>query len=206
MTLAKSLQKLLSEITVWRKGEQRAPHKPLLVLYTLSQYRNGHARLFDYASEVQPVMHTLLERYGPHRREYRPDMPFWRLKGDGFWELLNAEHCSSTGSRQPPAGELERYQVAGGFDVEHFELVKSDSKLIDNLAQQILRKHSGRAGGRTGFWHQRDAKATRSPFSTVGAARLSLSMCDMWIQYAPRQRPGRGGSRAHKMETVRWPL
>jgi len=141
MTSAKSLQKLLSEITVWRKGEQRAPHKPLLVLYALSQYRNGHARLFDYASEIQPVLHALLERYGPQRREYRPDMPFWRLKGDGFWELLNAEHCSSTGSKQPPAGELERYEVAGGFDVAHYELVKRDSRLIDSLAQQILEAH-----------------------------------------------------------------
>lgn len=24
-----------------------------------------------------------------------PDMPFWRLKGDGFWELQNAELCST---------------------------------------------------------------------------------------------------------------
>jgi hypothetical protein len=34
-----------------------------------------------------------------------------RLKGDGFWELRNAEQCSTEGSRQPPSKELETYHV-----------------------------------------------------------------------------------------------
>jgi putative restriction endonuclease len=40
--------------------------------------------MFDYASEIRDELHSLLERFGPQRRQYRPDMPFWRLKGDGF--------------------------------------------------------------------------------------------------------------------------
>ncbi|MCO0615653.1 hypothetical protein M8756_20570 [Lutimaribacter sp. EGI FJ00015] len=44
-------------------------------------------------------------------------MPFWRLQGDGFWQLHNAELCSTAGSsRQPPVKELNEYHVAGGFD------------------------------------------------------------------------------------------
>ncbi len=114
MTSAKSLQKLLSEITVWRKGEQRAPHKPLLVLYALSQYRNGHARLFDYASEIQPVLHALLERYGPQRREYRPDMPFWRLKVTGFgnYLTLNIAHQLAASNLRPVNSKGMRSQAA----------------------------------------------------------------------------------------------
>ena len=58
--------------------------------------------MFDYASEIRDELHSLLERFGPQRRQYRPDMPFWRLKGDGFWELHNSEQCSIQGSRKPP--------------------------------------------------------------------------------------------------------
>ncbi|ECC7151989.1 HNH endonuclease, partial [Salmonella enterica] len=106
MTSDKTLKQAISNITIWRKGEQRAPHKPLLLLYVLSHYRQSHDRLFDYGSEIHEQLLDLLERYGPQRREQRPDMPFWRLKGDGFWELQNAEFCSTSGSRQPPKREL----------------------------------------------------------------------------------------------------
>lgn len=79
------LQQAIADMTIWRKGEQRAPHKPLLLLYVLAGYQQGHGRLFDYASEVRDNLRSLLERFGPQRAQYRPDMPFWRLQGDGFW-------------------------------------------------------------------------------------------------------------------------
>lgn len=99
MASDKTLKQAISNITIWRKGEQRAPHKPLLLLHVLSHYRQGHDRLFNYGSEIYEPLLDLLERYGPQRRDQRPDMPFWRLKGDGFWELQNAELCSTKGSR-----------------------------------------------------------------------------------------------------------
>jgi putative restriction endonuclease len=37
----------ITDITIWKKGDQRAPHKPLLLLNVLSQYRQGHERLFN---------------------------------------------------------------------------------------------------------------------------------------------------------------
>ena len=141
MPSSTTLQHAIENITIWRKGEQRAPHKPLLLLYVLSQYQRGHARMFDYASEIRDELHNLLERFGPQRRQYRPDMPFWRLKGDGFWELHNSEQCSTQGSRQPPGKELELCHVAGGFDEPHFALLNRNKKLINTLAHQILEAH-----------------------------------------------------------------
>lgn len=141
MTSDKTLKQAISNITIWRKGEQRAPHKPLLLLHVLSRYRQGHERLFNYSSEIYEPLLDLLERYGPQRRDQRPDMPFWRLKGDGFWELQNAELCSTNGSCQPPRRELIEYNVAGGFDADNFALVAKNHRLIDTLAQQLLEAH-----------------------------------------------------------------
>ncbi|EKR0125730.1 HNH endonuclease [Salmonella enterica] len=141
MVSDKTLRQAIANITIWRKGEQRAPHKPLLLLYVLSHYRQGHDRLFDYGPEIHEQLRDLLERYGPQRRDQRPDMPFWRLKGDGFWELQNAELCSTKGSRQPPRRELIEYNVEGGFDADNFALVAKNHRLIDTLAQQLLEAH-----------------------------------------------------------------
>ncbi|EML9986840.1 TPA: HNH endonuclease [Citrobacter amalonaticus] len=136
------LQQAIADMTIWRKGEQRAPHKPLLLLYVLAGYQQGHGRLFDYASEVRDNLRSLLERFGPQRTQYRPDMPFWRLQGDGFWQLQNAERCSTFGSsRQPPAGELVEFNVAGGFDKQHYDHLIKSKKLINSLARQILEAH-----------------------------------------------------------------
>jgi predicted restriction endonuclease len=52
MASSKTLEQAIADITIWRKGEQRAPHKPLLLLYVLANYQQGHARLFDYGTEV----------------------------------------------------------------------------------------------------------------------------------------------------------
>ncbi|AVT70518.1 HNH endonuclease [Escherichia coli] len=142
MASSKSLQQAIANIKIWHKGEQRAPHKPLLLLYVLAGYLNGHPRLFDYGSEIYEPLHSLLERFGPQRSQYRPDMPFWRLQGDGFWQLHNAELCSTAGSsRQPPVKELNEYHVAGGFDEQHYAPVTGNKKLINTLAQQILEAH-----------------------------------------------------------------
>ncbi|EGA9319369.1 HNH endonuclease [Salmonella enterica] len=141
MASDKTLKQAISNITIWRKGEQRAPHKPLLLLHVLSHYRQGHDRLFNYGSAIYEPLLDLLERYGPQRRDQRPDMPFWRLKGDGFWELQNAELCSTKGSRQPPRRELIEYNVEGGFDADNFALVAKNHRLIDTLAQQLLEAH-----------------------------------------------------------------
>lgn len=99
MPSSTTLQHAIENITIWRKGEQRAPHKPLLLLYVLSQYQRGHARMFDYASEIRDELHSLLERFGPQRRQYRPDMPFWRLKGDA------SGSCTTANSAQPRAAD-----------------------------------------------------------------------------------------------------
>ncbi|KGT63177.1 hypothetical protein T643_A5238 [Klebsiella pneumoniae MRSN 1319] len=59
MPSSMTLQHAIENIAIWRKGEQRAPHKPLLLLYVLSQYQRGHVRMFDYTSEIRDELHSL---------------------------------------------------------------------------------------------------------------------------------------------------
>jgi putative restriction endonuclease len=42
MISPETLQSAIANVSVWRQGEVCAPHKPLLLLYVLSQYKAGH--------------------------------------------------------------------------------------------------------------------------------------------------------------------
>lgn len=142
MTTSKTLQVAISNLTIWRKGDQRAPHKPLLLLYVLSEYKKGHGRFFDYGNEIHQPLLDLLTCFGPKRRTHYPTMPFWRLQGDGFWELQNTEYCTpQKGSKEPPKRELIENNIAGGFDQESYQLLRSKPRLIDKLTSQILSEH-----------------------------------------------------------------
>ncbi len=142
MLTIKKLQTAISSLSVWRKGDQRAPHKPLLLLYVLSQYQKKHGRLFNYGEELHQPLLELLNNFGPKRKNHYPTMPFWRLRGDGFWELQNTERCTpQKGNKEPPKRELIEYGVIGGFDQASYQLLQTKPELIDKLAQQILSEH-----------------------------------------------------------------
>ncbi|MBI6549144.1 phosphorothioated DNA-binding restriction endonuclease [Xenorhabdus lircayensis] len=142
MPTIKELQTAISNLSIWRKGDQRAPHKPLLLLYVLSQYQKGHERLFDYGEEIHQPLLNLLNHFGPKRKNHDPSLPFWRLRGDGFWALQNTELCTpQKGSRQPPKRELIEFGVKAGFDQQSYQLLRKNPAVIDKLAQQILSEH-----------------------------------------------------------------
>ncbi|MEK2084665.1 hypothetical protein WOB61_19135 [Vibrio parahaemolyticus] len=69
----------IQTISRWRRGDQRAPHKPLMLLYALSQYKQGHERLFKFESEVDDQVKELLVQYGPSRKGLSPGVPFLAL-------------------------------------------------------------------------------------------------------------------------------
>ncbi len=142
MPSAQELQTAISNISIWHKGDQGEPHNPLLLLYVLSAYQKGHSRLFHYGDEIRPHLLALLSSFEPLRRAHYPEMPFWRQRGDGFWQLQNDERCSpQKGSRQPPNRELIQHDVMGGFDEASYQLLCKQPQLIAKLAQQTLSEH-----------------------------------------------------------------
>src|SRR6476660_3917023 len=73
-------------LNVWRRGDERAPHKPLLVLFALAKLQAGAARLIRF-DEVENPLSRLLEDFGPPRKSVHPELPFYHLQCDGIWEI-----------------------------------------------------------------------------------------------------------------------
>lgn len=135
------LKQQVRQIVVWKRGEQRAPHKPLLLLYALGRLVNDNERLIPY-SDVDRDLRSLLREFGPERKACHTEYPFWRLQNDGIWELANAEHVETRkGHTDGKKSELLKYGVAGGFTPEVFELLQRNPRLVSELAIEILSQH-----------------------------------------------------------------
>ncbi len=61
---AEELRKLFSNINTWKRNGERAPHKPLLILYALGRLDRKEPRLVSYA-EVKEKLKHLLSRIWP---------------------------------------------------------------------------------------------------------------------------------------------
>src|SRR4051812_38724860 len=66
------VEKLFGGIRVWARGDERAPHKPLLLLYALGRLSRNEPRLIPYA-DVDRDLRSLLVQFGPHRKSQHPE-------------------------------------------------------------------------------------------------------------------------------------
>jgi len=136
---SEDLLDLASKIKVATNGGIRAAHKPLLILLTLGRIQRGKARLATY-SEIEEQLVHLLSQFGRSSAKNNPQEPFARIKNDGFWETPNPEGAL-TPAGSISAKALRDNNVLGGFTTEAFDLLKSESQLIQKLADQILETH-----------------------------------------------------------------
>jgi putative restriction endonuclease len=125
------------ELTVWKQGEQRAPHKPLLVLYALGLWQRGRAEVTF--REAEPALRALLQEFGPPRKSDHPEQPFWRLQRDGVWEVRAPSGLPlKTGDTIPRVGALRSPEVQAGFTGDVRDALAADPGLVAAIAERTL--------------------------------------------------------------------
>jgi putative restriction endonuclease len=67
--------------SIWKQGDQRAPHKPLLVLYALGRWQRGQTDVTF--RQTEPDITALVREFGPPWKSDHPEQPLWRLQRDG---------------------------------------------------------------------------------------------------------------------------
>ena len=132
---------LFSNIGTWKKGAERAPNKPLLILLALAKCFQGLPRLIPYSS-VEKELRPLLIEFGPPRKAVHTEYPFWWLQSDGLWQVSSDGKLGlRQGSFDPKKSELLRHHAVGGFTKELYDLLQSDPKLFDEVTTDILQAH-----------------------------------------------------------------
>jgi putative restriction endonuclease len=141
MTSSELLRKV-ADIKVWRRHDERAPHKPLLLLYALSHISEEQTNAIPYA-ELDVKLAELLREFGPRRKSIRTQFPFLRLRNDGLWDVR-----WKGGESEPPAGnidlsrgELLENNAVGRFPPEVYHLLVARPRLRGKLIGDILTRN-----------------------------------------------------------------
>ena len=132
-----NLKEKFANVSVWKRGGERAPHKPLLLLYALGRLLRDKNRFIPY-EDIEKNVVDLLKDFGPSRASYHTEYPFWRLQQDGIWEVENAEKIEITASGDVKKKELLEYHVSGGFSEEIFHALQKDEHLFTEIVQELL--------------------------------------------------------------------
>jgi putative restriction endonuclease len=146
---AETLQKLIASIVTWKKEEQRAPHKPLMLLLALANLQAAGQRL-QLFTDIEPKLTRAMDLFGPAGRVPTPQYPFCRLLNDklnkedpvGMWEMqADGKMQVRQGSKDPQKEELRAKRARAGFIEPYFKLLLSDKALQDRIIHQILDAH-----------------------------------------------------------------
>jgi putative restriction endonuclease len=134
------LQKF-DRINVWTRGDERAPHKPLLILYALGRWQRGERSEVPFADVAQDVG-ELLREFGSPRQSYHPEYPFWRLQADGLWIVeSDAPVEPRKGQTDAKKSELLKHKARGGFVGPVRAALDLDPSLAGDIAQRLLDAH-----------------------------------------------------------------
>ena len=131
----------LASLNVWKRGDARAPHKPLLMLLALGRLGAGAGRLATFEDWAAPLA-KLLDEFGPPRKVVHTEYPFWRLQADQLWEVPESGKLArGRGNTDPLKSELIKFQVKGGFPEPVYEAFRRNPLLVREAAKKILDAH-----------------------------------------------------------------
>lgn len=136
-----TIRQQFQSINIWKRGSQRAPHKPLLILLALGHYQRGGERLIPF-EWINERLRKLLVDFGPYRKTYHPEFPFWRLQNDNLWEVTKSGILlDKAAGDNVSQHELLSNSATGGFPEALYQQLKKDAGLAREIARDILEMH-----------------------------------------------------------------
>lgn len=132
------LQRVLKRIAAlrtYKRGERRAPHKPLLLLVAIGEMLRGNDEL--KFRDVESALMPLLTAFAPPvQGRHQPELPYWYLISDGLWAIDGSDELPRQAGGFPRMAALRR--TSGHLAPEIAALVKHDLGCTDLIVEQLL--------------------------------------------------------------------
>lgn len=140
MATPDDLRRRYLALRVWSGSRRRAPHKPLLALWAIGRCLRGDARMAPFEL-VDRELAALLRSFGPPRKAIHTEFPFWRLRGDGVWELDRPHLATLTASGDARRASLRKADMRGGLPEADYEAFRANPRLAREVAEALADAH-----------------------------------------------------------------
>lgn len=133
-----SFLQIVANLNVYKSGERRAPHKPLLVLLALAKLESGEERIsFE---DVESGLRPLLEAWAPPvQGRQQAELPYWYLASDGIWEVPSAADLPLQAGGFPRMPGLRASEA--GFTPDVLALLQHDPQLKAEVVDIVLERY-----------------------------------------------------------------
>ena len=136
------LLEAIDNLNIWKRGDERAPHKPLLILYALARQVLDPDVEFEF-SIIEEDIEDLLNEFGKPQQSGRQKVyePFWRLQKDGIWEVCSDGEIGLDASGSAYVTDLRNYNATGFFSAEVAQQIKENPDVALRAAWKLLNEH-----------------------------------------------------------------
>ena len=133
--------KKFTRLRVWTSGDNRAPYKPLMVLWFIARCLAGKHRLVSF-EEVEVNYVNLIRQFGPHRKSAnRASLPFWHLRNDGIWEIDRPSLVRQTSKGDAYVSDLRRHGIEAGILPEYYKALRDCPEAALSIVEELLASH-----------------------------------------------------------------
>ncbi len=114
-------RKVWSEVTA-----HRAPHKPILLLCVLDLFDSGglSSNLVEITDDLAELFGRYWQRVLSFGRSGNLALPFFHLRGEGFWHLLPRHRGTRIGSQITSLARLREEVIGARLDDDLYELIQ----------------------------------------------------------------------------------
>ncbi len=138
---ARWLERVLG-VKQWAQGGDRAPHKPLLVLFALGRLQRTGSSAVAFAEADDPLGDLLVE-FGRPGQKPTTSYPFVRLGNDhdgALWQVTDGHGQPLTDPRDTKRWLVEHGAV-GGFAPAFEAALRADPGLVALVGRALLEEH-----------------------------------------------------------------
>jgi putative restriction endonuclease len=123
----------VTKLRRYTRGDERAAHKPLLLLYALGRFQRCGDAPISF-NDAEQDLDRLLKEFGPPRKT-SPAYPFHHLANDGVW---NVSTPAGPGSPGASVIALRSQHATGRLAPDLAESLRAEPLLLAQLAHAIL--------------------------------------------------------------------
>ncbi|TSA39889.1 MAG: DUF4007 family protein [Methylococcaceae bacterium] len=125
------------EVRVYKEQGKWSVHKPILLLYALSQCRHKKEQLLSFY-DIDRIFKECFLKFNFEGKAENSHYPFGKLENDGIWEITNSKQLKRTSVGHLFKNELLEKNIYGGFTKIIYDELALDNVLIDKIVKYIL--------------------------------------------------------------------